>query len=198
MKTKFILAALAAIAVAAPASADVFNYNLSDGGKMSIDNTAGTFEFVDPSGARSSGSGVAFKRWTKDANLNDPVRTTYMFDSWTGTYNGRDLSGGKLWSSFTNSNNELSLWHPVGDIHFTPNFSGSTGGSSGGSSSGGASSSGASSSGASSSGASSSGGSSGGSGGGSPVPAPGVIGLFGAGLIGLGLARHRRRKSKGK
>ncbi|WP_299192951.1 PEP-CTERM sorting domain-containing protein [uncultured Erythrobacter sp.] len=195
MYKKALIAAAAALVMASPAAADTFKYNLDGGGFIMIDNVTGEVVLQDAGGNQSFGQGESFKNWSADQPFGSDVRCNgicadhsnkFLFDSISGTFNGRDLSGTGLVTQFRTYEgsslfNKISIWHPSGDIHVQPQqpIISSSSTSSGGSST------------STSGGGSTSGGSTSTSSGGVPVPAPGMLALFG---LGAGTILWRRRK----
>lgn len=169
-------ASLAALALATPASAGIFKYNLSNGGTLTIDSTAMTGSLIASDiNATFSGAGLAsftggFNIPTFGTNITiDPSSwrivngVTYVPNMnhqqmlETGNYPG-------MWGAGTNQINLWSYWgtqacptcNVLGDYLATATGYSTSGGTS--------------------------------------VPEPGVAGLMALGLAGMAFARRRRAK----
>lgn len=152
-------AAIATIATANPAFADIFSYSQTNGDVLTIDTQNNRGSIVGASiNATFDGD---FSNFTGGAN---PTGTFYI-DNLQGTRNVNGVSAQpsaqRQQSIMFNPNGDINLWSTwgdpviggdyithIGDYSFTPSTS---------------------------------------------VPAPGMLGLFGLGLAGLGFARSRRK-----
>lgn len=155
-------AAMATVATAAPAYADIYSYNQTNGDVLTIDtkNNRGTIVGRDIS-ASFSGD---FTNFTGGANPTGK----YLIDDLNGvrTVNGISTQPNpqRQQSIMFGADGSINLWSSWGDpviggdyitfideLVYTPSTS---------------------------------------------VPAPGMLGLFGLGLVGLGFARTRRKKAQ--
>lgn len=174
-------AVLAAMAVAAPASAAIYTYETNIGNgigrtEVTIDTVANTATFKG-SNIDLVMSDDSFANWTPDLSRRG---TTYKVDSMSGTFTRR----GRTYDAFFSSNPKHTQfrlgdkysflwmygrdrWGRVFDFDGKgkwTKYTSSTGGST--------------------------------TSGGTPVPAPGIMGLFGLALAAIGLGRFGRRRRR--
>ena len=134
MLKKSLFGLLAVAAMASPAAAENIKYNLGGGGFIMIDNVSGQVVLQDRNGNQSFGQGASFVGWDPNAPFASDVRCNgicadksnkFMFDSISGSFNGKNLSGSALVVQFRSSPsnskfNQISIWTPSGDVHVSP------------------------------------------------------------------------------
>lgn len=171
-KSKFGLAAALGLAMlSAPAQADVFTYNMSNGSRLTIDNSTGTGTFTG-SDINVTMASAAFTSFLGGANPTFSAVLSALDGA--RLVNGRWITDNPYLADSTHpqklimSGSSVNLWawwgNPIAAGDYITRITGYSVSTSGG----------------------------------NPVPEPGMLGLFGAALAGLGFARRRKAKAERK
>lgn len=169
-KSKIMLAAALGLAtLSAPAQADVFTYNMSNGSTLKIDNVTKTASFVG-SDINATMASAAFANFVGGATPTFSAVLSAL--DGTRLVNGKWVTDNPYLSTSSHpqklimSGSNVNLWawwgSPITAGDYITRITGYSVSTSGG----------------------------------NPVPEPGMLGLFGAALAGLGFARRRKAKAK--